>query len=55
MIKFLAVLSLVGLLSACGPQTDQQKEAIEFAKKCRATPALAECKEFKEITGGGPN
>ena len=53
MIKFLAVVSLLGLLAACGPQTDQQKEAIEFSKKCKATPTLAECKDFKDSNVGG--
>jgi hypothetical protein len=33
------------------PLTDAQNEKIEFDNKCRATPTLEECKDWKETYG----
>ncbi len=35
------------------PLTTAQKEKADFDKKCRATPTLQECKDWKDSTTGG--
>lgn len=42
-----AVVMAAGLV-ACGQPTAAQKEKLEFDAKCKATPSLAECKDWKE-------
>ncbi len=53
----LASIVSVGLLVIAyiffAPLTDAQKEKAEFDKKCRATPTLQECKDWKDSTTGG--
>jgi len=53
----LASIVSIGLLVAAYifllPITDAQRAKIEFDKKCRATPTLQECKDWKDSTTGG--
>jgi uncharacterized lipoprotein len=38
------VLAALGL-AACGPETQQQKDAVAFQKACAANPSTQACKD----------
>lgn len=52
MKQVLAIVAMALALAACG-QSDAQKAKKEFDAKCKATPTLQECKDWKDQTTGG--
>lgn len=55
-MKILAtVLVSLGLLAACAPQTDQQKEAVKLRELCEKGNNKATLPECAQFVGGGSN